>query len=342
MDAGVGGYADTRTEWKVRMAVQIGIIIVLVVVGVALYRFGARLARRAFEGEAESVREEVEAPDEPGEPVGPVGPDGLVVLFADRFVDRAPAGKVVSPRARCYAPLTEDELDPQHWAHQILYAVLVDLHENGCIELRVTDRAATFMPPYAQKTWELQLCQVGPMPESPISDVLAVGFGLLRRRARGEDEEGGRGWVSLDALVEQALKTIRQEMTFWERSGVLGDIRRYVESALIAQGYLIEPGSPTWLDRVRSKRPSPHEDGVRRLEPNAQELVGRLTEFRRTHGGNLLPEGPATEALRQADQGLLAPAEDAPDIPLDEVLRISIYETLMAIRQLEPSGDAGV
>ncbi|MEA3402194.1 MAG: hypothetical protein U9R79_13235 [Armatimonadota bacterium] len=326
------------------MAVQIGIIIVLAIAAVLIYRAGARFVSSLMAGQAEGTREEMEIPREPVEPVGPVGPDGLIVLFGDRFVDPPPGGKMVSPRLRCYAPLTEEELDAQHWALQILYACLVDLHEQGSIEMRVVDRPATLMPPFPQKTWELQLCQVGPMPESPISDALAVAFGLLRKRSRGRDEdEDSRQWVTLDAVIEQALKTMRQEMTFWERSGVYGDIRQYVESALIAQGYLIEPERPTWLDRVRSKRPTPHEEGTKRLAKDAKELQKRLAEFRRRHGGNLLPETPReTEALRNVDTALLCPPEDAPDIPLDEVLRLSIYETLMAIRQLEPSGDAGV
>lgn len=325
------------------MAVQIGIIVVLIVLGVLAWRFGTRIVRGALEGKTAVGEVEVEDAGEPVEPMGPVGPDGLVVLFGDRFADRAPAGKMISPRMRAYAPLTEEELDPQHWAQQIIYATLVDLHEHGCVELRVRDRAATLMPPYPHKSWELQLCQVGPMPESPISDVLAVAFGLLRKRARDAGDGDERHWVSLDALLEQALKTVRQEMTFWQRTGVFGDFRQYVESALIAQGYLIEPPRPTWLDRVRTKRPYPHEEGVRRLEPDATALAARLAEFRRVRGGNLLPVGASeTEALRQADTALLCPGDARDDIPLDEVLRISIYETLMAIRQLEPSGDAGV
>ncbi len=325
------------------MAVQIGIIVVLAVIGVLLFKAGARLFREVLAGEAETAREELVVPQEPVEPVGPVGSDGLVVLFGDRFVDRAPSGRMVSPRLRCYAPLTEEELDPQHWAQQILYATLIELYESGCIDLRVSARPATLMPPYPQKTWELQLCQIGPMPESPISDTLAVAFGLLRKRASSGEDGEERHWVSLDTLVEQALRTMRQEMTFWQRSGVYGDIRQYVESALIAQGYLIEPSRPTWLDRVRSRRPFPHQEAVLRLARAADDLAERLARFRRTHGGNLLPEGGReTEALRQADTALLSPQGPESDLPLDEVLRMSIYETLVALRQLEPSGDAGV
>ena len=150
--------------------------------------------------------------------------------------------------------------------------------------MRVRDRPATLMPPYPHKTWELQLCQVGPMPESPISDALAVAFGLLRKRARAAGEADERHWVTLDALLEQALKTIRQEMTFWQRTGVFGDFRQYVESALIAQGYLIEPPRPTWLDRVRTKRPYPHEEGCGGWRRTDALVAPRLAEFRRVRG----------------------------------------------------------
>ena len=191
----------------------------------------------------------------------------------------------------------------------------------------------------------MEICQIGPMPEAPISDALAVAFGLLRKRAKGAkgaEAEEERQWVSLDALLEHALKTIRQEMTFWQRSGVFGDIRQYVESAMIAQGYLIEPSRPTWLDRVRTQRPMPHIEGIMALEAEAEELAAQMAMFRATHGGNLLPaDERETEVLRQADTALLCPA-DANEIPLDEMMRMSIYETLLAIKQLEPSGDAGV
>jgi len=325
------------------MGVQIGIIVVLIVAGVLIWRTVSKALKQAMEG----VDEPVEVADEtvsvtPSEPEGPVGPDGLMVLFADRFVDRSRPGKMVSPRAKCFAPLTEEEMDAHHWAHQILYVTLIDLYETGCIDFRVTDRMATLMPPYPQKTWEMQICQIGPMPEAPTSDALAVAFGLLRKRAKGADTDEERHWVTLDALIEQALKTIRQEMSFWQRTGVFGDIRQYVESALIAQGYLIEPGRPTWLDRVRTQRPTPHER-VLELEPDAQELAEQMAKFRAKHGGGLLPEADReTETLRQADTAILCPPEEAPELPLDEVLRMSIYETLLAIRQLEPSGDAGV
>ncbi|MCD6359400.1 MAG: hypothetical protein J7M38_00965 [Armatimonadetes bacterium] len=321
------------------MLVQTGIIVVLIIAGVLLYRFGARALSNFMSGTVALVAQP-EEPVEPVEPEGPAGPDGLVVLFADRFVARARPGKMVSPRQRCYAPLTEEELDPLHWAFQILYATLATLYEKGSIDMRLVERAATLMPPYPQKSWELQICQVGPMPESPMSDVMAVAFGVLRRRARVEDE---RHWTTLDALVEHSLKAIRQELTFWQRAGVYGDIRQYVEAALIAQGYLIEPPRPTWLDKMRQYRPLVHEDGVRRLEPDAEALAVELAEFRRKYGGNLIPEEvDELEALKEVDSSLLAPRGALEDIPLDEALRISIYETIQALRQLEPSGDAGV
>lgn len=323
------------------MFVQIAIIVVLVVVGVLLFRWGARALSNLTNGTPAVSAPASEERVVPIEPVGPAGPDGLVVLFADRFVAPVRSGKLVSPRLRCYAPLTEQEVDPLHLAHQLLYVTLATLYERGSIDLRVVERAATLMPPYPQKTWELQVCQVGPMPESPLSDVMAVAFGVLRRRAR---EAEGPHWTSLDALIEHSLKAIRQELTFWQRAGVCGDLRQYVEAALIAQGYLIEPPRPTWLDRVRHSRPLVHEDGVRRLEPDAEALGRQIEAFRRQHGRGLLPADPALEleALQQVDNSLLAPSGDLQELPLDEVLRISIYETLQALRQLEPSGEPGV
>jgi len=322
------------------LAVQIGIIVVLVVGAVLIFRTGYRWVSGFMNGTLAAAAQE-EQPVVRIDPSGPVGPDGLVVLFADRFVDRARSTRMISPRQRCYAPLTEEELDPLHWAYVILYASLADLYERGCIDLRVVDRSATLMPPYPQKSWELELCQIGPMPESPISDVLAVAFGVMRRKARDQEEE--RHWSTLDALVEHSLKTIRQELTFWQRAGVYGDLRQYVEAALVAQGYLIEPARPTWLDKVRHYRPLVHEAGVLSLEPDAMALVEQLKAFRATHGGNLIAESDdESETLKDVDTSLLSPGEGADDIPLDEVLRISIYETIQALRQLEPSGDAGV
>ncbi len=322
------------------MAVQIGILVVLLVAGVLIYRLAAKSISDFMNGTVATAAEEQDRPERI-DPIGSVGPDGLIILFGDRFVARASSSKMVSPRQRCYAPLTEEELDPIDWAFHILYATLATLYDDKCIDLRVVSRSATLMPPYPQKSWELELCQIGPMPESPMTDVMAVSFDLMRRKARDTDEE--RNWVTLDVLVEQSLKTIRQELTFWQRAGVYGDLRQYVEAALIAQGYLIEPHRPTWLDKVRQCRPLVHEEGVLRLEPAAEALAERMARFRTTYGGNMLPEGGSeTEALKDIDHALLSPGESLDEIPMDEILRISIYETIQALRQLEPSGDAGV
>jgi len=322
------------------VAVQIGILVVLLVAGVVIYWLTAKSVSNFMNGTVATASEEEERPERI-DPTGSVGPDGLIILFGDRFVARASSSKMVSPRQRCYAPLTEEELDPIDWAFHILYATLATLYDDKCIYLRVVSRSATLMPPYPQKSWELELCQIGPMPESPMTDVMAVSFDLMRRKARDTDEE--RNWVTLDVLVEQSLKTIRQELTFWQRAGVYGDLRQYVEAALIAQGYLIEPHRPTWLDKVRQCRPLVHEEGVLRLEPDAEALAERMAHFRTTYGGNMLPEGGSeTEALKDIDHALLSPGEQLDEIAMDEILRISIYETIQALRQLEPSGDAGV
>ncbi len=322
------------------MAVQIGILIVLLVGGVLIYRLVSKSVSNFMNGTVAAAAEEEDRPERI-DPVGSVGPDGLIVLFGDRFVGKASSSKMVSPRQRCYAPLTEEELDPIDWAFHILYTTLATLYEDKSIDLRVVARSATLMPPYPQKTWDLELAQIGPMPESPMTDVMAVSFDLMRRKARDTEEE--HNWVSLDVLVEQSLKTIRQELTFWQKAGVYGDLRQYVEAALVAQGYLIEPHRPTWLDKVRQCRPTVHLEGVLRLEPDAEALGERMAAFRATHGGNMLPEGGTeVEALKDVAHGLLSPGDSVEEIPMDEILRISIYETIQALRQLEPSGDAGV
>ncbi len=322
------------------MAVQIGILVVLIVAGVVIYRLASKSVSDFMNATVATAAVEEDRPV-PIDPTGSVGPDGLIVLFGDRFVGRASSSKMISPRQRCYAPLTEEELDPVDWAFHILYATLATLYDDKSIDMRVVSRSATLMPPYPQKSWDLELCQIGPMPESPMTDVLAVSFDLMRRKARDSEDE--QVWSTLDVLVEQSLKTIRQELTFWQKAGVYGDLRQYVEAALIAQGYLIEPHRPTWLDKVRQARPTVHLEGVLELEPDAKALSERMAGFRATHGGNMLPEGDTEiEALKDVDQALLSPGEAVEDIPMDEILRISIYETIQALRQLEPSGDAGV
>ena len=40
--------------------------------------------------------------------------------------------------------------------------------------------------------------------------------------------------------------------------------------------------------------------------------------------------------------GLVNREADFDDMPLDDSLRLSIYEALVSLRQLEPSGDSGV
>jgi len=80
------------------------------------------------------------------------------------------------------------------------------------------------------------------------------------------------------------------------------------------------------------------------LEPDAEALSEELEAFRLRHGGGLIPADPATEmeALKEVDSSLLSPGDRLGDMPVDEALRISIYETVQALRQLEPSGEPGV
>ncbi|MFW6438181.1 MAG: hypothetical protein ACOCZ7_04120, partial [Armatimonadota bacterium] len=66
------------------MGVQIGIIVVLIVAGVLIWRLAAKALNEAMDGVDEPAEVEDEAVSvAPREPEGPVGPDGLMVLFAD-------------------------------------------------------------------------------------------------------------------------------------------------------------------------------------------------------------------------------------------------------------------
>ena len=330
------------------MEVVIGLFLLcvataVIVGGFKAYRLLMTHAEELSVPRPEPVAEDVEVS-------GEVGPDGLVYLFAHDFVRHKQAPPTVPARDRAYAPLTEDELDPEDWAQQILYASLCELAADSSVHFRVVDRSPTFMPPYPQKRWELQVIQRTPFPQSTVADALDVAFGLLIRRkeqrvAQGK-EQPGEVWCALDEIIERALKAMRQEISFWERSGVYGDLRNYVASALVAQGYLMSPGKETWLDRTRSRRPIPNETAVAELRRDAEALQRRLRQFCLKHGspharGDLPPDATAP-GLKGVDPSLAAREESFDEMPLDDVLRISIYETLVSLKALEPSRDGGM
>jgi len=324
---------------------ELAIALALIALGAAILAGGYRAWKLIMSRAAELAAEQ-EGIQVSTENVGPVGPDGLVCLFAHQFV--RPAAKTPAGRDRAYAPLTDQELDPEDFALQLLYALTAELFAEGRLDFRLVPREPTYMPPFPQKAWELQVRQLDRLEGSPLAKAMAVAFELLtgrkrRRRARPLGDE--EGWVALDDLVDRMLRAIRQELSFWERTGVYGDLRSYVEDALVASGYLSPPERATWLDRVKNKRPRPNVNAIEALAEEAQALRRRLAEFRRRHGSQeaiagIPDDGPLP--ITDVDPHLMDGNRPLGELPLDDCLRASLYEALTALRQLEPSSDAGV
>jgi hypothetical protein len=328
----------------------VAIALFLLGMGVLIVVGGYRVFRRMMAQAAEVSDAEEELSLDEIETTGEVTADGLVYLFGHEFVREKAVRPMTLSRDKAFAPLTEAELDPEDWALQLLYVSLCELHAQSCVEFRVVERDSTFLPPFPQKRWEIEMIQRTPFPSATLADSLDVAFDLMRKRketrvAQGK-EEPGELWCALDEIVERALKAMRQEISFWERSGVYGDLRNYVASALIAQGYLIAPPRQAWFERGSARLPKPNEPAIEKLHAAAETLKRRLDQFRLKHGspyarGELEPpEGQ--QAVHNVDPELATREGDFDDMPLDDCLRISIYETLLSLKQLEPSGDAGI
>lgn len=324
---------------------ELAIALALVALGAAILAGGYRAWKMIMSRAAEIAAEREGVPVS-AESAGPVGPDGLVCLFAHEFV--RPAAKTPTGRDRAYAPLTDQELDPEDFALQLLYALAAELFSEGRLDFRLVPREPTYMPPFPQKAWELQVRQLDALEGSPLAKAMAVAFELLtgrKRRRRGRPLGEEEGWVALDDLVDRMLRAIRQELSFWERTGVYGDLRSYVEDALAASGYLLPPERATWLDRVRSKRPRPNVGAIEALANEARALRRRLADFRRRYGSaeaiaSIPEDGPLP--ITDVDPHLMDSNRPLGELPLDDCLRASLYEALTALRQLEPSSDAGV
>jgi hypothetical protein len=224
---------------------------------------------------------------------------------------------------------------------------MTELFQEGKLDFRIIPREPSFMPPFPQKAWELEIRALEPLTGSSLTKAMQVAFELLdskaKRRRKPQDQD--EGWVSIDDLVDRLIRALRQELSFWERTGIYGDLRSYVEDALVAQGYLIAPEKATWLDRVRTKRPQANVEAIDRLASDATSLRGRLVAFRRRHGSpeaiEAIPdEGPLS--ITQVDPQLIDTKRALGDLPLDDCLRVSVYEVLSSLKQLEPSSDAGV
>lgn len=280
---------------------------------------------------------------------GPVTMDGLVYLYAQNFVKEAPKRPMGSiPRDRAYACQTDLELDCEDFAKQLVYVVLTELYGQRSLQTRVVKRDPTYMPPYPQKQWEMQMRQAAPFASSPLADSFAVGFELSQKnRARlkkvekldHEDE-----YFALEEILERSLKAMRQEMTFWERGTLCSDLRRYVETALVAQGYLNPPDRDTWLDTVRTKRPTCNEAAVAGVEHEAQAQLRRLETFKKMHGSPFAaaPEKDEKGQIVDIDPAVISATGDFEAMPVDDVLRATIHEAIVSMKQLEPSGEAGI
>jgi len=330
---------------------QVAIALFLLALGLVILVGGYRMYRRLMARAAELSEPQPETPPDDIVVAGEVMADGLAYLFAEDFVREKPARGMALARDRAYAPLTQTELDPEDWATQILYATLCDLHLHSYIQTRIVERTATLMPPFPQKRWEMEVIQRMPFPSSPVMSAMEVAIEVMRSRhqqrvAQGKSEPGEL-WCPLDEVIERALKAMRQEITFWERAGVYGDLRNYVASALVAQGYMVQPGRDTWLNRSRSRRPRPNLLATEALRDEAEGLRRRLRQFRMKYGsayarGELQADPEERQAVPETDPRLLTQEEDFDQMPLDDCLRISIHEALVSLKQLEPSGDAGV
>jgi hypothetical protein len=291
---------------------------------------------------------------EPIDPEGEIGTDGLVYMFAGKFVrpvGRRSLGSI--PRDRAFDLASGDELDPLDFAMQMLYAVLTDLLSGEYIKLRLVEREATFMPPFPHKNWELELRQAKAFRSSPLCDGLNIAFEMIyKKRMRKAQTDNPQSlaestpealWVPLDELVENALKAMRQEMRFWDRGCIYSDLRNYVGIGLTAQRYVLAPAQDTWLDRLRRKGPllNPHAISKHRLDEAAESLLRRIETFRTRFGSPEAREDPRWPA-GDVSPTLLQPRVPLHELPLDDCMRLSVYETLVAIRQLEPSGEAGI
>ena len=329
---------------------EIVIAVILAGLGVWLLWQGYRLWNSFMRQTRRVAEEPPPAAIEDTEVSGAVGVDGLVFLFGHDFVrpprptQTAPAGPIA------VAPLTEETLDSQDWANQLLYAVLADEYRQGCVELRITERIPTLMPPFPHKAWELQVSRRRPLAASPLGGCMNMAFDMLRKRQRvkqasqGADEaEAEQLWFSLDQVIEWILKAVRTEMSFWQRQGIYQDLRHYVQEALVAAGYLIEQPRHTWLERLPRRQFPPNRPAIDRLQVEAESLQERLAEFRRECGSAQAQEScedPMAPIEETVASDLMNPQCPLDELPLEDCLRISVYEALASLRQLEP--DRGV
>jgi hypothetical protein len=308
----------------------------------ALWRLLARVDAEA-EDAARRSRARDREPQEPPEVTEPLGPDGVVYLAAHRFIPPGAPRGATNVRRRAFAPLTGEEVEPRQMAEALLYAPLVVLIEAHHLEPRLGECEPSFMPPFPHKRWLLRLVRHRRLAGSPLAEALDCAFDLVEQRTakRGGDVKEG---LPLDELVEEMLKVMRQELSFWDKAGIYADIRQYVEAALVDQGYLIPPVRDTWFDKLRHARPTVNAKAQRAIEKGADRLAAALTDFRQRHGSGAAKaaDSPPGGRAEDVEKTLIEAGPPFDELPLHDCLRVSVYEALLAIRQLEPSEDVGV
>ncbi len=322
----------------------IAIAVVLAVIGAGSLWYGQRVWRTLTRGAAPVAEPEPELDEIT--PAGPLGPDQLVFLFPERFVGTsATAGGMAGTVGT--APLTDETVALDNQANRLIYAILVDQYQASRLEFRLVERAPSMMPPCPQKAWALEMRRADALSASPLLDCLNVAFNVLYSKRRipagpGAEQEPEQLWVSLDELIEQVLKVARAEISFWKRQGVYADLCNYVEEALIAAGYMRELARGTWLERLRGRRLQINRQAIEERRSDADDLHRCLVEFRCTHGSEQTREmaEDLTSPSKEADSELATDSGPLDELPLDDALRLSIYETLHCLRQLEPSGGA--
>jgi len=317
----------------------IAIAIILGLVGIFLLWYGQRVWQvltSSHPSTGEAVEEIIELPT----PRGLLAPDEVVFLFAEQFVGTVSAEG--SAHSTGTTPLSGAPVSLRDQANRLIYAVLVDQYQQERLQFRTVPRDPTMMPPFPHKAWELQVRRSDALTSSPLLDCLNVAFNLIykQRRVSSAAEDSEKLWISLDELLEQMLKVVRAEISFWKREGVYGDLCNYVEEALVARGYLYELPRNTWIERLRGRELQANRDAIQQHQPAAEELHRRLTEFRRTYGSEQIQQmaDDLTKPAEEANQELSEWGGPLDELPLDDVVRMSIYEALACLRQLEPSG----
>ncbi len=317
----------------------IAIAVILGLVGIFVLWYGHKIWKSLSTGVplGEPTEELAERPT----PRGLLHTDEIVFLFAERFVGTVSAEG--PSHSTGIAPLSQEPVSLRDQANRLIYAVLIDQYQQERLQFRIVERDPTMMPPFPHKAWELQVQRSDALSSSPLLDCLNVGFNVIYKQ-RGVSlavEDSEKLWISLDELLEHILRVARAEITFWKRQGVYGDLCNYIEEALVARCYLHELPRNTWLERLRSRQLEVNRDAIEQHQPAADELHQRIVEFRQTHGSEQTRQlaDDLTQPQDEADSELGKWTEPLDELPLDDALRMSIYESLSSLRQLEPSGD---